>query len=113
MTQRPKLAVLIARVATGGSRVEERLGFIIVQLLRAEAHTGMKMYQALTGSASQSVSCVLSPVIAQYRHDSSNLRPFGRLQKVARQRNKIVHGHWTQARSTRISSSGRMLRTKP
>lgn len=95
MVQRPQLAVLIARVATGWSRVEERLGFIIVQLLRAEAHTGMKMYQALTSSASQ--FSVLRAV-ARDRLDTEMQQRLDDLladyKKVARKRNKIVHGHW-------------------
>ena len=52
MSAHPELAVLIARITTGWSRIEERLGFLI-ELLGAHAHTGMQLYQALSGAASQ------------------------------------------------------------
>ena len=86
---------MIARIATGWSRVEERLGSIVVRLLQAEAHTGMKMYQALTSSASQRA------VLRAVARDRLNQEMMDRLEALlsehkvaARKRNKVVHGHW-------------------
>jgi hypothetical protein len=95
MTLRPELAVLIARVATGWSRVEERVGYIIVQLLRAEAHTGIKMYQALSSSAAQKavLRAVARDRLSQEMQDRLESL-LAEIRALARRRNDIVHGHW-------------------
>jgi len=114
MKERPDLAVFIARVAVGWSRVEERLGYIIVQLLRAEAHTGMKMYQALTSSAAQ---FGVLRAVARDRLDKDMQDKLEELladyKKVAKQRNKIVHGHWDTSEQHPAISFGLTRRTTP
>jgi hypothetical protein len=96
MVARPELAVYIARVATGWSRVEERIGFIIVQLLGADAHVGMKMYRALSGSASQLA------VLRAVARDTLTKEMQDRLEGIlthmrgaAKRRNNVVHGQWS------------------
>jgi len=95
MEERPALAVYIARVATGWSRIEERIGFLIVELLGAEAHTGMKMYQALSGSAAQQavLRAVARDRLSRAMQDELEeiLQAF---KNAARKRNKVVHGIW-------------------
>ncbi len=95
MVERPELAVWIARVATGWSRIEERLGYIIVQLLGAEAHTGMKMYQALSGAGAQKavLRALARDRLSQEMQDELEAL-LSDYKKVAGKRNKIVHGHW-------------------
>lgn len=92
---RPDLAVYIARVATGWSHLEERIGYLIVQLLGAHAHTGMKMYQALSSSAAQ--LSVLRAVARDTLSNDDQLQMEAILasyKKTARKRNNVVHGHW-------------------
>jgi hypothetical protein len=95
MEARPKLAVLVARIATGWSRVEQSFGFLAVQLLGAHAHTGMKMYKALSGAAAQ--RAVLRAV-ARDRLPTElvdELEALLRLTKrVGSKRNGVVHGIW-------------------
>jgi hypothetical protein len=95
MVERPELAAMIARVAVGWSRTEERLGHLIVHLLRAEAHTGMKMYQALTGSAAQ---LAVLRAVARDRLDRAWQDKLETIlaayKKAAKKRNNVVHGHW-------------------
>lgn len=98
MEARPDLAVYVARVATGWSRVEQSLGYLIVQLLGAHAHAGMKMYKALSSSASQ--MAVLRAVARDRLSPDQvdKLEDLLRLIKAtARKRNDIVHGIWETA----------------
>lgn len=95
MTERPALAVYIARIAVAWSRVEERLGHVVVQLLGAHAHTGAKMYQALSGSATR--KAVLRAV-ARDRLDKPMLEELEGIlddfKKVGGRRNDVIHGQW-------------------
>lgn len=95
MVMRPEMAVWVARIATGWSRLEEKLGILIVQLLGTNAHTGMKMYQALSSSAAQKA------VLRAVANDQLSAAMVAELEtilleykKVGRKRNDIVHGHW-------------------
>jgi hypothetical protein len=95
MRQRPELAVLIARIAIGWSDTERRLGMLLVEMLGADARTGMKMYQALSGAASQ--KAVLRAVARDRltAHGMDQLEQvLSEYKKVARQRNDVVHGVW-------------------
>lgn len=95
MTARPQLAIYIARVVAGWARVEERIGFLIVRLLGAHAHTGMKMYQALASSAAQ---LAVLRAVARDHLDAELQGEMEAILKVfkslARRRANIVHGHW-------------------
>lgn len=95
MDQRPDLAVVIAKIATTWSRVDERIGHIIVQMMRAEASIAMTMYQALSSSAAQ--LAVLRALARELLDKPMQDRLEGLLKKVktARgKRNDVVHGHW-------------------
>jgi len=95
MRARPELAVFVARVAIGWSDVERRLGSLLVKLLGADARTGMKMYRALSGAASQKA------VLRAVARDRLNSEALQRLEvilsefkKVAGLRNNVIHGAW-------------------
>ncbi len=95
MEARPELAVLVARVATGWSRVELSFGHLVVELLGAHAHAGMKMYKALSGAAAQ--RAVLRAV-ARDRLPASLIDELEALLRTAKsvgsKRNDVVHGLW-------------------
>jgi hypothetical protein len=95
MSERPELAVYVARVATGWSHVEKFYGYLVVQLLGAHAHAGMRMYKALSGSASQTavLRAVARDRLPQPMMDELEdlLR---RTRKAAGKRNDVVHGLW-------------------
>lgn len=95
MPARPELAVYIARIATGWSGIEQAFGRLGIQLLGAHAHTGMKMYRALSGSASR--NAVLR-AIAKDRLPENLMNEFEELmratKKTAMKRNNVVHGMW-------------------
>lgn len=92
---RPDLAILIARVATTWTWVEEALGRLFVQVLGTHARTGLMMYQALSSTAAQkavlraAAADRLTPEMQQKLEAA--LKDF---QSAARRRNAIVHGLW-------------------
>ena len=91
MTARPELAVLIARVATGWTHIETFYGYLVVQLLASHAHTGVKMYKALSGSAAQ--RAVLRAVARDRlpQHQLDELEAILRTTKsVGTKRNNVV-----------------------
>src|SRR5205823_9088854 len=51
LERRPELASFIARVATLWSRVEERLGTMITELLGADPRLGMTMFRAVSATS--------------------------------------------------------------
>lgn len=53
MTNRPDLAVAIARIVARWSILETNVGRILSSILQAEAPIGVSMYLALIGSAGQ------------------------------------------------------------
>lgn len=95
MVERPDLAVYIARIATGWSRVEQGLGNLVVQFLGAHAHTGIKMYEALSGSASK---LAVLRAVARDRLSRDQLDQLEEVlrsvKSVGRKRSKVVHGLW-------------------
>ena len=92
---RPELSAHIGAIATMWTVIEEGWGYILAEMLGADAKTGMLIYLSLTGTATQTT--VLSTVAEQTLPDSL-LQQFRDLMKAsrgrARERNTIVHGRW-------------------
>lgn len=95
LERRPELAVFIARIATFWSRIEERLTHIATQMLGAEPHAGMRMFQVLPSSTDRiamlralALDCLAKDM--QERLDELVIR----YREAEWKRDKVVRGHW-------------------
>jgi hypothetical protein len=67
LSERPELALLIARAIAGWSEIEGQMGFVLVRMLGANAEPALAMYGALTSAPAQisaakaAASSVLDP----------------------------------------------------
>jgi hypothetical protein len=95
MQARPELAVYIARVVNASALLDRLTGQLVTYMLGADAHVGMKMYQALSGSGAK--RDVLRAVGRDRLNDDLKQR-LKRLivssEAASKQRNKVVHGIW-------------------
>lgn len=92
---RPNLAAHIGAIATMWTIIEETWGHILSEALDAEAKTGIAMYLALSGAASQ--GAILTEAVKMHLPEKIQTMVAEARQAekgVARDRNRIVHGRW-------------------
>jgi hypothetical protein len=92
---RPNLAAHIGAVAAIWTVIEESWGHILAEALDADPKTGVAMYLALTGAASQ--GAVLLEAVKMHLPDGiqTMIAAARKLEKgVGKDRNRIVHGRW-------------------
>lgn len=92
---RPNLAAHIGAVASMWTIIEETWGHILSEALDAHAKTGVAMYLALSGAASQ--GAILTEAVKIHLPERiQTLVAQARLAEkgVARDRNRVVHGRW-------------------
>ena len=92
---RPELAVQIAMIVTGWTRVEQILAQLFVQLLGSHARAGITMYLALSGSGSQFavLRAIASDALSGELRDKLEAVLI-LYRKTAKRRNAVVHGLW-------------------
>ncbi|UVK37634.1 hypothetical protein LHFGNBLO_004699 [Mesorhizobium sp. AR10] len=92
---RPKLAPWIVRVSAEWAKVQIHLGLVLAATLDAEAHAGVHMYLALTGSAAQeaALSAAVNTQLPE-AYQSAFVDILRKYRACARQRNRIVHCLW-------------------
>lgn len=95
MQSRPEIAVLIAECIAVWAEVEFNLGHTLALILGADWQTGLAMYFALTGSASQRAAL---DAAATVKMTPAEKEVFDAVMivvtKAGRQRNRLVHWCW-------------------
>jgi hypothetical protein len=95
LTNRPDLAVGIARVSAAWTYLETEIGLLVAIALDTEARVGVAMYLALTGSAAQ--DRVLAAMVQLKLTEPMQVEFLDFLSEIrtrASERNNIVHALW-------------------
>lgn len=89
----PSLAAQVACVVTAWSEVENSTALLLIMLIGAGADAAIAMYESLSGSTAKEAALRAA---AEHALDDERLKVFFAttrvVKKVAKQRNRIVHG---------------------
>ncbi len=95
LERRPELSAYIARIVSLWSRIEERLGSMIVRLLGAEMQIGMTMLQAQPSTADR---MAMLRTLARERLNKDMQKRLDELlirySDAEWKREKVIRGHW-------------------
>jgi hypothetical protein len=95
LTERPELAVLVARAIATWSEIEAQMGAILVRMLGAKAEPALAMFQALTSSPAQLAAMNAAAEATLSQQDKELFDAvMAAVRSSAAQRHDLAHCQW-------------------